>query len=345
MSDEEPEPIAASEAYEPEAKPESEPELKPEPKPEAPKAPLLSQVRRYAFLAVPALALLELLAHLVQTHSVVSDADWLAARDVVRTIAKPDDLVVTAPYWTDPIGRELWKDELLSIAREARPDATRFPRAIEASIRGKHTSELEGWPVESTKKVGPITLTVFDNPSYRPLKDDLVTHAAPGRMVVSVVTANGEVECTYGRSRVETGGLGFGPAIPAERFSCPQSGLLASTVMQPADYRPHRCLFVPPLGSGRTLRVRFLDVSFGQTLHGHAGIDWDSTAKASEPPVTLVWKIQDRQIGRIVAGNSDGWKPFELDTRDVEGQKGEIVAEVSSPASRDRFYCFEADTR
>lgn len=302
-------------------------------------------LRRFVFLAIPAIALIELGAHLVQTHSVVSNDEWVAARDAVRGIARPEDLVVIAPYWADPIGREQFKDEILSVAREARPDSTRFPRAVEVSIRGQHLDELAAWKVESKQKVGPFTLTVLDNPSYTPLKDDLVNHVAPGKMQVSVVSGGSATDCTFTHARVETGGLGFGPAIPADRVACPGGGTLAATVMQPADYRPHRCLFAPPLGGGKTMRVRFLGVAFGNVLHGHAGIDWDSTAHVDEPPVTLTWKVGDRTLAHVVAGNHDGWKGFELDTRDLAGQEGEIVAEISSPSSHDRLYCFEADTR
>ncbi len=304
-------------------------------------------VRRLGFLAIPVIAVLELVAHVVQTHSVVSQDQWLAARDAVRALAKPDDLVLMAPYWTDPLGREVFKDEILSLGREARPDATRFPRAVEVSIRGMHEREVHDWKVESKKSVGPVTLTVYDNPSYAPLKDDLVNHVAPGKMTVSVAGPGGG-ECAFVHGKVETGGLGFGPAIPADRFVCGQgggSGMIGATVMMPGDYRPHRCLFAPPLGAGKALRVRFEGVVFGQVLHGHAGIDWDSTAHVEEPPVTLVWKLGDRTLGHIVAGNADGWKGFELDTRDVAGQTGELVAEISSPSARNRLYCFEADTR
>jgi len=308
-------------------------------------SPAASPLRRFAFLAIPAVALLELGAHLVQTHTVVAPSEWLAARDVARTLAKPEDLVLMSPYWTDPVGRELFKDELLSVAREARPDASRFPRAVELSIRGQHDGELASWRVESARKVGPVTVTVYDNPLYVPLKDDLVDHIRPGGVAVSVVSASGSADCGLTRARVDTGPLGFGPAIPADRVACPTGGLVAATVMQPGDYRPHRCLFAPPLGAGKTLRVRFLGVPFGTLLHGHAGLDWDSTAHTEEPPVTLVWKLGDRTIGRVTAGNDDGWKSFALDTRDVAGQTGEIVAEISAPSSRNRLYCFEADTR
>ncbi len=284
----------------------------------------------------------------MQTHSVVSEREWTAARDAVRAVVRPDDLVVVAPSWVDPVAREVFRDELLSLVREARPDATRFPRAVEVSIRGKHEPELAGWRVESTQRVGPVTVSVQVNLAYAPLRDDLTDHLAPGRMLVEVVTGGAgtsSAQCEFTRGRVETGGLGFGPAIPAARFVCPQGGMLTATVMQPGDYRPHRCLFTPPIGPGKTLRVRFLGVTFGALLHGHAGIEWDSTAHPNEGPVTLVWRLGDRTLGRIAAGNADGWKGFALDTRDVEGQTGEIVAEVSSSSVRDRMYCFEADTR
>ena len=32
------------------------------------------------------------------------------------------------------------------------------------------------------------------------------------------------------------------------------------------------------------MRVRFLGVAFGNVLHGHAGIDWDSTATWTSRP-------------------------------------------------------------
>jgi hypothetical protein len=307
--------------------------------------PMGSPLRRYAFLVIPLVALFELGAHLVQTHSVVSDAQWLAARDAVRTLAKPADLVVMAPYWADPIGRELFKDEILSVAREARPDSTRFPRAVEVSIRGQHLAELAAWKVESTKKVGPVTLTVYDNPSYTPVLDDLVDHVAPGKMSVSM-TGGGSSDCTFTHGRVETGPLGFGPAVPADRFVCSQGGgMIGASIMQPADYRPHRCLFAPPPGGGKTLRVSFLNVKFGDVLHGHGGIDWDLTAHAEETPVSLVWRIGDRTLAHVSIGNKDGWKGFELDTREMKGQTGELVAEITSSGGHSHLFCFEADTR
>ena len=216
---------------------------------------------------------------------------------------------------------------------KACPDATRFPRAVEVSTRGAHEAELSSWKVESTRDVGPITLTVKDNPAYTPLKDDSVDHAAPGKMTVSLVSGGGEAECT-GLRQVETGGLGFGPAIPAGRFSCPGSS--PRRYVQPSDYRPTAACSAPRPAAERRLRVRFQDMTFGKVLHGHAGIEWDSTAHRDEPPVTLVWKVGDRTLGRIQAGSTDGWKSFALEhgrarREDGRDRGGGLLLELEEP--------------
>jgi hypothetical protein len=92
------------------------------------------------------------------------------------------------------------------------------------------------------------------------------------------------------------------------------------------------------------LRVRFLDVEFGRSLHGHQAISWDA-ARFDSPPVSLVWKVPGRILARFVEQDRDGWKPFEVDTSDLAGQRGELIAEISAPSNNHRQYCFEADTR
>jgi hypothetical protein len=93
---------------------------------------------------VPAAGVLELVGHLVQTHSVVSERDWMQARDIVASLATPEDLVAFAPRWTDPLGRHYFGDRIATLEREGRPDETRFVRAIEVSIRSKHLPAFEG---------------------------------------------------------------------------------------------------------------------------------------------------------------------------------------------------------
>ena len=78
------------------------------------------------------MGLLELGAHVVQTHGAARDADWQAARDYVGSQVKPEDLVTFAPRWVDPVGREQFGPAIATLEREARPDETPLP----ARLRG-----------------------------------------------------------------------------------------------------------------------------------------------------------------------------------------------------------------
>jgi hypothetical protein len=299
--------------------------------------------RRYAFLAIPAVALLELTAHVVQATARIPAQDWAAARDAVKSGAGPDDLVAFSPRWVDPLGREYFKD-LATIDREARADDARFPRAFEVSIRGKHLDELDGWKIESKQRFGPITVTTLDNPSPVKIIDDLVAHTVGSRARVALLDGDKELDCRWMHGSPQTGQIGFGPGLPADRFVCPRSAFVATSVVQATDYRPHRCIYAPPVGGSSVIRIQFADVEFGRALHGYQAISWDA-ARFDSPPVTLVWKSQERILARLVERDGDGWKPFEIDTSDLAGQRGDLIAEVSAPSSSHRQYCFQADTR
>src|SRR4051812_34598581 len=114
--------------------------------------------RKWAFALVPVVGLWELMAHVAQVRGVVSEADWSAARAAVEAEYKPGDLVVFAPDWADPLGRKAFGEKLASVATEARPDETRFARAFEVSIRGKHAPDLAGWTKAASRDVGRITI-------------------------------------------------------------------------------------------------------------------------------------------------------------------------------------------
>ena len=110
--------------------------------------------RTWAFAAVPAVALVELVLHFSQVAGVVPADDWIAAKKIVESKVKDTDLVVFSPQWTDPVGRRYFGPKLATIAREARADEARFPRAIEVSIRGEHRPELADWREVDTTTAG-----------------------------------------------------------------------------------------------------------------------------------------------------------------------------------------------
>jgi hypothetical protein len=302
--------------------------------------------KRWVFLAVPIVGVLELCAHVAQTRGAVSENDWIAARDAVKSQAQPSDLVVFAPRWTDPVGRRYFGPELATFEREARPDESRFPRAVEVSIRGMHAPELAGWKKLDEKRVGAITITTLANPQPAALKDDLLAHVAPDKMQVVRTDGGGrELECGWVQGPPQTGNLGFGPGVPGNRFNCPISGFVGISVVADLDYKPRRCIYAPPPGGNAALRITFKNVAIGAMLHGHHALYVEAERQKTGAPVTLRFRIGDRSLGSVVHNDGDGWKAFDLPTTEWAGQTQDIVAEVSSPRGERRMYCFEADTR
>ena len=295
-------------------------------------------VRTWAFAAVPAVGVLELGAHAVQTHTVVPDSDWTEARAYVASKATTVDLVAFAPRWTDPIGREIFGADIATLEREAPGDDSRFPRAFEVSIRGKHVEALHGWRRLEERQFGAVTVSTLENPAPAHVIDDLVTMTGAGRVRVS----RGDRDCPWMHGAPQSGGLGFGPAVPGDRFACPGGGFAGVSVVADLDYIPHRCVFAPPVG-GAPLVLRFLGVHMGRAIHGHHAL-YVEAEHVKGAPVTIAFSIEGKPIGTAIHRDMEGWKGFELDTSDFAGQEADLVAEIASSGER-RTYCFEADTR
>jgi hypothetical protein len=300
--------------------------------------------RKWAFAAVPVVGLLELGAHVVQTRSVVSGKDWDAARDYVSARITPADLVAFAPRWTEPLALEHFGPGIATFDRVGRQDETRFPRAFEVSIRGAHLPAFQGWRRVSEEQLGGVTVTTWENPAPATVVDDLVTMITPQAMRASRVDAGRETECSFVHGSPQTGGLGFGPAIPGDRFACPGGGFVGVSVVADLEYNPRRCVFAPPQRTG-ALRLRFAAVRFGRAVHGHHGLDAEAERHRQGAPVTLSFKQGDSVLGSVVHRDGEGWKPFEFDTTDLAGQTAELTVEISSPGGEGRLYCFEAETR
>jgi hypothetical protein len=299
-----------------------------------------TSLQRWAFAALPIAGLVELAALVIQTRAAPADADWAAARTYVAAQAKPEDLVAFAPTWADPIGRAQLGSKLATVEREARPDDTRFPRALEVSIRGAHLPDFATWRRSGEQRFGSVSVTTWENPAPVQVLDDLVSRVDPQHLRVS----RGDAECAFARGASQSGSLGFGPAIPGDRFVCPGNGFVGVSVVADLDYVPRRCIFAPPPGNG-SLRLRFADVRFGHLLHGHHTLYVEAERERKGAPVTLAFRSGDTTLGTVVHRDGDGWKPFELDTSALAGQTGELEVEIASPGGERRLYCFEADTR
>lgn len=213
------------------------------------------------------------------------------------------------------------------------------------SIRGAHTEELAGWKKVSEKQVGKVTITQLENPSPSKVLTDLVTLVRPETMTVSRVDANGaSTPCSFQRGASAGGStvVPQGTLTPADKFVC-GSGHVGVAVLHALDHHPHLCIFATPQPGG-VLRLAFKGVTFGESLHGHSGIQWLTERTPTAERVELAFSAFDRPLGEHSHKVGVGWVGYEFPTPELAGKKGDLVAEISGPAGQ-RYYCFEADTR
>jgi hypothetical protein len=290
---------------------------------------------------VPIVPVVELLLHAHQTSSVVPDEDWTAARDLVKAQIQPDDLVVFAPFWADPLGRRAFGDAIASREREARSDERRFRRAFEVSIRGAHEPALADWKTVEEKRAGDVTIRLLENPSYTPVFDDVLERLE--RLTVTRIDASGEQPCTFQRGSTAGGStvVPQGLLTPAEKLVC-SGGHVGIAVLHALDHRPHVCLYATPI-SGATLHLRFSNVRFGSSLFGHSGIQWVAERTPTPEKVPMTFYGDGHLLGTHAHKVGSGWTGFELPTPELEGKTGELAVEIGS--SSQRQFCFEATTR
>jgi hypothetical protein len=300
---------------------------------------------RWAPLVVPLVAIAELLAHGFQVAATPSPKQWDAVKPIVLQLAQPPDLVLVAPAWADPLGREHLGPGLMTAGRVAYADVTRFPRAIEVSLGGRSRDEVHDWTVVAKQSVGPFVVRVRQNPHFLPILDDLLTHVEPGAMSVERIDGGRSFDCPYSHGAFGSTGFLFGPALPADGFRCPSGAPVGITIMPVLDYTPRRCLLAEPLGGSSILTVNVRDAVFGRSLQGHHGLFVDVERTGDGAPVTLVVKGPRGVLGSVTHYDGQGWKPFEFSTVDLLGTRGELAFEVTAASASNRVYCFEASTR
>lgn len=294
--------------------------------------------------AVPLVGVVELVLHVKQTRmDVVAESDWERAKELVKADLKPDDLVLFEPYWADPLGRRSFGDDIATMKREGYSDLRRFARAYEVSIRGFHNEELARWKKVKDDTAGKVTVTLFENPDYTPVIDDIVDLVTADRLTVTRAEGNSETPCPFSHGSTQGGStvVPQGLLVPADRFNC-TNGFVGVSVLHALDHHPHLCLYATPMQAG-SIKMRFKDVTFGPSLHGHAGIQWVVERTPTADKVGVTFSAFDRPIGTIFHKVGAGWTGFELPTLDLDGKKGDLVVELGSSAQRQ--FCFEATTR
>ena len=152
-----------------------------------------------------------------------------------------------------------------------------------------------------------------------------------------------EQPCAFQRGSSQGGStvVPQGLLVPADKFVC-QGGHVGVAVLHGLDHHPHVCLYATPM-QGASLRMKFSNVTFGSSLHGHSGIQWLVERTPAPEKVAVTFSAFDRLIGTHFHKVGVGWVGFELPTAELDGKKGDLVAEIA-PSSQ-RQFCFEATTR
>src|SRR5690606_31362216 len=96
----------------------------------APVAMCPRMVRGWLWLLVPTLAIVELGAHLVFANRAPEPDAWHRIRAPIARLRQPEDALVVAPRWAEPLARHALGDRLWPIADAARPGFEGAARAL-----------------------------------------------------------------------------------------------------------------------------------------------------------------------------------------------------------------------
>ncbi len=307
---------------------------------------------RFVWLAVPLLGLWELGAQLWVSHRAPSGSEWEAVAGPVKELKRPGDLVIASPEWQGPNARRALGDALMPLAGVARADSSAYQRAIEISSLGETSDELASWPILERRRVGPFELLIHENPSPASVKFDFLEEMNPKRVEAYTYDPKLGREqrtlCPYNfNARVNSGGLGGPPTYPRTRFQCPggEAYFIGITVIDDSnEYRPKRCIWAPPTPMG-PIGVTFREVPLGNVIRGYGELPWVLERGYNGPPIVLKVRVAGQEVGRFEHRDGQGWRGFEFPLGTYAGRTEDVEFEVSSSHYRERYFCFQADTR
>lgn len=303
-------------------------------------------LRYLAWLALPLLALTELLAHAYHATRVPEPDVWKALLpEEVATLRQAGELVVATPYWSEPSLRYALGDQLMPLADVARPDERRYERAIEVSVTGERAAQFADWNEVSERRVGPFRLRVLQNPSPQPVLYDFVEKLGPESATASIKTRQDYKDCTWNeKAKVSNGALDFGhPTFPKERFECSGAdwNFVGVTVLEDQQYRPRRCIWAQPSSGGAT-RVTFTDVPLGKIIRGYSALPYWIERWGKGAPIQIEVSVDGTPLAEVEHHDGEGWKFFDVPTEAMAGKRGEVSFEVKARRSSDRQLCFYA---
>ncbi|HTM45530.1 MAG TPA: hypothetical protein VL137_11275 [Polyangiaceae bacterium] len=304
-------------------------------------------LRYLVWLAVPLLALLELAAHAYHATRVPQPDQWQEELPAaVQALHHQGDLIVAAPYWSEPNLRFALGDELMPLRDIARPDERGYSRAIEVSVSRERSPQLLKWEVLNETTVGKFHLRVLKNPTPSRVLFDFVDNLNAEHASAALVSAGTPRDCTWDTNAgVSNGALDYGhPTYPKERFRCPASewNFVGVTVIEDQQYRPKRCIWAPPAGS-RGTRVTFSNVPMGNTVRGYSALPFWNEREGKHNTTQIQLTVDGVVVGNTKHADGEGWKEFEFPTTTFSGKRATVQFDVTTVRGAPREYCFYAE--
>jgi hypothetical protein len=266
-----------------------------------------------ALAAVLGLALVESIAALFAYRPTIDDEDWAA----ISSALEPGVPVFVATDWLDPTAR-MWLAPVAAPSALGRPDLRGIPRFAVVGAAGTRWSDgleadLEDRPaprLDHEERHGGLQVSFWAQEAVPPI-DDLLADASR----LSITTARGA--CRREGTRFTCGDPRGTPGR-------------VEVALAEIDYRPRRCLvFDLPAGEAATVTVP--DFGLGTVLRGHVGFPDFNARLRSEGAVAVTLDVDERRVGRIVAGDAQGWHPIAFAGPTA---RGELRVHVRSAARR-----------
>lgn len=303
--------------------------------------------RDLVWLIFLALAVVEVVGHVVVRSRVVTEDDWARAAARVREEHRPGDLIVVAPMWADPLLRQHLGDRL-AMKDVGRSDLAGYQRLWALSIRGHRPAEAPAEAPSFDEQHGRVRVLRWDLTPEAVLYD-FTDHVREAR--VSLVDGERESVCPFrDEGRPRGGGLGAGPMTPAARHSCdPRRPWLwvGTTVQDDLELTPRYCIWQHPAGP-EPIRATFPGVPLGERLVLYGDIYYEHERHREHGPLSVAVLVDGEEIGRMVHADGDGWKRMEASTQRPgrpRRERGDVTIEVTAPNPHLRSFCWSATTR
>ncbi len=289
---------------------------------------------------LPFLGLTELALHQYFATRAPGFEAYAALTPELLKLKRPGMPVVVAPAWAEPMVRQA-APEAFPIAELTRPDNSAFAGFLEVSVLGSSAPELAEFPVIDTVQRGAFSLKVRDNPRATPVVFDFVTAVGSGEVEVFNDVAGVRSQCRLTENaRPTTGGLHGPAARPRSRFECPGGRVVAVTLIEDEDYRPHRCVLLDPVDTGQIV-LRFNSVPESARLVGFVGQAAFRARGIGAVSVGLSLREANRELGRPRVSVADGWSRFELKRAAPFGAVEVVIERFSLPED----FCLALEAR